>query len=212
MPAVSRLRSCQTNSLHSHFLLGLTFPICTDGPETPSVSGSMSVVLAAAYIDLDRLSVRVLDSRVIALDPHAVYKLCCKTAFPNTTLRSVSALSSSRIFCHTSSKYHDVIFASGNLISTHVEKAAQHIAYRCDIERNAVACISPHQQSRSSTAPSCTECLTSGCGFRAKRAWKAEDVFWVLYNVEDAKDSRGQVVGSPRRDLCVLASVKARPI
>ena len=172
----------------------------------------MSIIRAAAYIDLDWLSVRVLDSRVIALDPHAVYELCCKTAFPHATFRSVSALSPSGISCHTSSKYHDVIFTSDTVISTHLEKAAQHIAYRCDIERNAVACISPHQQSRSSTAPSCTECLTSGCGFRVKRAWKAEDEFRLWQRQKERKVREGQVVGSPRRDLCVLASVKAIPI
>lgn len=193
MPAVSRLKFCQKSSLHSHFLLWLTFPVCTDGPETPSVSGSMGRVLAIAYIDLDRLSVRILDGRVIALDPYVVYKLCCETAFPYTTLRRVSALSPSGIFCHTSSKYHDVIFTSGNLISTHVEKAVQHIAHRCDIRRDVIARISPHQQLRSSTAPSCTECSTSGCGSRAKRAWKAEDVFRFWHEVEGAKDSRGAI-------------------
>jgi len=151
----------------------------------------MSIIRAAAYIDLDWLSVRVLDSRVIALDPHAVYELCCKTAFPHATFRSVSALSPSGISCHTSSKYHDVIFTSDTVISTHLEKAAQHIAYRCDIRQNVAGRISPHQQPRSSTAPSCTECLTSGCGFRVKRAWKAEDEFRLWQKAEGAKGSRG---------------------
>lgn len=136
VPAVSKLIFCQTHSLQFHVLLCLTSPVCIDGPETPSVSCSMSIVLAAAYIDLDSLPVRVLDGRVIAFDPNILHKLCRETTFPHTAWPSVSAPNFKRISCHTSSKYHDVIFKSAVLISTHIKQAAQHIAHRFDIKRD----------------------------------------------------------------------------
>lgn len=158
VPAVSKLIFCQTHSLQFHVLLCLTFPVCIDGPKKPSVSCFICIVLAAAYINLDSLSVRVLDGRVIAFDPNILYKLCCETAFPHTALPSLSAPSFKRISCHTSAKYYDVIFTSADLISTHNKEAAQHIAHRADIRRDMIALISPHLQLRSSTAPSCVEC------------------------------------------------------